>query len=769
MPKSQETHENFMPEQALEVRALLDSARCVAVIGESGAGKTRLAQTVVSDGSTTIWVSCYGVHDEQEGLFRVARGIGLVELPVQNDEAIERVGRLLAGLGPVLLVLDHADALEALPFWTVRWLDIATELQLVTTHVSRRLAGPHPVFELPRAPDFSPIPLELDGLWPDAAVWLALLGSVPLSLLATMLETHTGLLETKLGGLNLVGHNVQAVEMPDPMRDRVLVQASGVLARACETLCERLARCFDDVWSQMADVGDFERAQAWWLLIRRASRAVAKCHPVAAVRLAAAHVQMAKWGDVGLDDVANARRVLARVQSGKEVIEQAVACVVLDIELGFIGRARGLHVDILMKMTQRGNEPSEWVSRAMQVAGARLAMHVDANAAVERLEGLAQTWGTMPRLESLLDLGTARLAAFRVADASDAFQAAMDVAEGLDPRLVIRARLGLAQVSWRMGYTERARAQFEIALAQLPESTHAAQTPYDFGVVLHHLGDMPQARENLVRASRIWAKLGDERRLAAYHVRRGVLEFDHSDQRLARVHFLAAQDSARQAADAHLLTLARACQALMDDAFDEREFRAVEENIMVGRDPEAVVTFATAFGLKTDMARAVEAVESVERLLGLEDLALKDICQAALNTLRGDAPPLGALAPMFRTLVRHARRREVRKVTAQELVIHPQGHWFVYNGQNVDLLNRKPLRRILEALVQDWRSGGDGLTVDEVLAAGWPGELVEARSGANRVYATIRLLRKTGLEDAITNEEGVYRIDPGLQVRVSEE
>jgi len=85
----------------------------------------------------------------------------------------------------------------------------------------------------------------------------------------------------------------------------------------------------------------------------------------------------------------------------------------------------------------------------------------------------------------------------------------------------------------------------------------------------------------------------------------------------------------------------------------------------------------------------------------------------------------------------------------------------------VELLNRKPLRRILESLLQDWRSGGEGMTVDQVMAAGWPGEIMEARSGANRVYATIRLLRKAGLEDAILNEEGLYRLDPGLSVRVS--
>jgi tetratricopeptide (TPR) repeat protein len=774
MHKSQETRDIFIDREAevLAVYEALDRDRCVLVVGPSGVGKTALARfcAKVDD----VFISLFGASTEQEALFRVARKLGMAELPAQAGEAIERIGRVLAALGPITLILDHVDGLDFVPFWMARWLDQAPELRIIGTKqvaaggvfkrvelecLSAENVDDLALLRADRTLHTEIVESFLAHAEPSTLLWLALMGEVDAVHLRMIVgqdvrESTSGMRDW----IDVVGSSVR---MPDPVRTVLLVRPET--HEACMTLSGRLSQCFEETWLDVESLIGFGNAMAWFDLIRRTCLITGRIAPKSIAPLAVAYVRMCKWSDVGLDDLSGLRRAVVRAES----VELSVACMLLDVELGFIGRARGSHVDCLLKLNKSRETASPWVGRALQTAGARLAMHVDAVAAVERFEVLAQTHPVMERLEHLLDLGAARLAAFRVADANDAFQAAMDLTQGLDPRLSVRARLGLAQVSWRLGYTERARAQFDIAMSHLPEGPLAAQTAHDYGVVLHHLGQLDDARRSLLRAWKIWSGLGDEVRLAAYHIRRGLLEMEADDHSLARLNFGSAVEAAKAVGDVHLLTIARACASICIDEFDERAFRAVEENVMVSRDPEAVAAFSVVFGTLVDAEKARMAVEAVERLLGLEDVAVRDICDASINILRGDAPPLANLAPMFRTLVRYTRPSQTQPTNARELLIHNEAHWFALNGEVVELLNRKPLRRILESLLQDWRSGGDGMTVDQVMAAGWPGEIMEARSGANRVYATIRLLRKAGLEDAILNEEGLYRLDPGLSVRVS--
>ncbi|MEZ4458504.1 MAG: tetratricopeptide repeat protein [bacterium] len=789
MRKSQETREIFVGRDAelALARQALESSRVVAITGPFGVGKTALATALAN---AAAMIPLFGIRTEQEALFRIARAIGMIDLPAKSDEAIERVGRVLAGSGPMFLVLDHIDELDTAPYWVARWLDAAPELQVITTHQSGRHVGVAPTLALEPLSDtdatavasalgsavVSGNPLLMtvsaaggagdietivatacDNAKTHALLWLAVLGEVRWLDFEALVDSD---FEADLEVLAV--SDSANLRMQDGIRELVLQRMGS--DDAFESLATRLCACFDEAWLDIDTPEGLNHAIKWFDLTRRVSTVLARYVPDALTPLASVYVRMCKWVVPGVDDLSHFRRAISRSPN----IGLSVACMLMDIELGFIGRARSAHVDCLMTMTKlKESEKPEWIGRALQTGGARLAMHVDAKAAVERFEALAQTHPTMSRLEHLLDLGAARLAAFRVADANDAFQAAMDVAEGLDPRFSVRARLGLAQVSWRLGYTERARAQFEIALSQIPDGPLAAQTAHDYGVVLHHLGELSEARANLQRASRIWSTLGDERRLAAYHVRRGVLEMESEQTSLATMHFSSAAESARVSGDAHLMTIARACAAILKGEFDDKVFRSVEENVMVSRDPEAIVALLTVHGVLNDADKARDSLEAVVNLLGLEDVALRDVCDAALNLVRGDAPPLAAMAPMFRVLVRHARPSQPNSSGRRQLVIHAEAHWFTYEGVAVELIHRKPLRRILEALLNDWRAGGDGLTVDQVLVAGWPGEIVEARAGANRVYATVRLLRKAGLEDAIATEEGLYRLDPALDVHVS--
>jgi hypothetical protein len=89
------------------------------------------------------------------------------------------------------------------------------------------------------------------------------------------------------------------------------------------------------------------------------------------------------------------------------------------------------------------------------------------------------------------------------------------------------------------------------------------------------------------------------------------------------------------------------------------------------------------------------------------------------------------------------------------------GAWFERaGGGRVSLAGRPVVARVLAALA----AAPEGVDVDGLLAAGWPGERTLGGSGAARVYDVVRTLRKLGLGDAIVREGGRYRLHPAEPV-----
>lgn len=91
-------------------------------------------------------------------------------------------------------------------------------------------------------------------------------------------------------------------------------------------------------------------------------------------------------------------------------------------------------------------------------------------------------------------------------------------------------------------------------------------------------------------------------------------------------------------------------------------------------------------------------------------------------------------------------------------------NWFELSGNPpVDLRRRGTLRRVLEALVDAATEVAEGeepppLDVYELFEAGWPDQQeIDAESAAQRVYVTIRALRREGLSGVlITGDDGYY-------------
>jgi hypothetical protein len=102
------------------------------------------------------------------------------------------------------------------------------------------------------------------------------------------------------------------------------------------------------------------------------------------------------------------------------------------------------------------------------------------------------------------------------------------------------------------------------------------------------------------------------------------------------------------------------------------------------------------------------------------------------------------------------------------LVIGPDARWFsAPDGTVVDLTRRKPLRRLLACLAAHHGQNGC-LGVDDLIAAGWPGERMSREAGANRVRVALAALRKLGLRDEIQSRDRGYALDPALDVRTDD-
>ena len=92
--------------------------------------------------------------------------------------------------------------------------------------------------------------------------------------------------------------------------------------------------------------------------------------------------------------------------------------------------------------------------------------------------------------------------------------------------------------------------------------------------------------------------------------------------------------------------------------------------------------------------------------------------------------------------------------------------WFQPPGAAaVQLSRRRVICRVYGALYDRRVSRpGEPVLLEELLAEGWPGERVLARSGANRVYVALTTLRKLGLRGAIIRTKRGYLLDPELEI-----
>lgn len=91
-------------------------------------------------------------------------------------------------------------------------------------------------------------------------------------------------------------------------------------------------------------------------------------------------------------------------------------------------------------------------------------------------------------------------------------------------------------------------------------------------------------------------------------------------------------------------------------------------------------------------------------------------------------------------------------------------------GSRADLGRHRAHRLLLARLVEQ-RVGrpGEPLSVEALIAAGWPGERILPRAAANRVYVAVTALRKLGLAGLLVRTRDGYLLDPAVEISTGDD
>jgi hypothetical protein len=130
----------------------------------------------------------------------------------------------------------------------------------------------------------------------------------------------------------------------------------------------------------------------------------------------------------------------------------------------------------------------------------------------------------------------------------------------------------------------------------------------------------------------------------------------------------------------------------------------------------------------------------------------------------GDVIECGDATLLLRELP--ASGTDALRVGAREFLVGVEARWFQPpTGGRVNLGRRGAVRRVLLRLVEHRvAKPGEGLSVDEIVQAGWPKERMQYESGVARAYVTVQRLRALGLKDVLLTRDDGYLLDPGVLV-----
>jgi tetratricopeptide (TPR) repeat protein len=351
----------------------------------------------------------------------------------------------------------------------------------------------------------------------------------------------------------------------------------------------------------------------------------------------------------------------------------------------------------------------------------------------------------------------------------------------------------LAVVAHDAGRLAEARVHCDRALALCRQAGNRRLEAEVLGLLaaVAHEADRPEeARERYARALSMHREVGNRRAegmLLSYH---GALLAEMGDIEGGR------------AAYARALTILRECRDRPNEALVLGALAAIEAREGLLESARAALAHATECLDGIDEPRARVAVHlwrghlelalAREARLEGDDTRAQMLIDAARRRL-DETDPAGSGEVRRAADVRLARRALSRAVEAvghaeaatssgpfpggpppgaspEALVVCANGRWFRNpHGEVVSIARWRPLQRLLERLAERREiAPGEPLSVEALVAAGWPGERMLPKAGATRVYTAIASLRRIGLRDMLVRDEGGYSLRTDVAIaRVS--
>lgn len=802
------------PEELERITSALAAPGLVTLGGAAGVGKTTLAVAAMEHSELSVltphWFCDLGhAVDGADADAAVAAATGIH--PDELHPARDAVGAALAAYGPALLVIDNAEHVAAaLADRLVDWLDAAPELRVLVTSrealhlgAERRLevgplTAPQAVrlFELrcqavgatlslddaTTRKQVEQIVARLDHL-PLAIELLAARANVlsPAAMLARLDRDLIGALgrgprDTPLRHRSLDAAFASSWKLLDPVERHAFAQLAlfrgGFDADAFEAVVEVpdgddaleiLQRLRDKSLVAQAPGERGVRLTVWASLREMAQRALeAGGGADAAWRRHADHyirrglerrlallgpdqAAALTWLRRENPNLAAVRRRAVGVDPPRAALATMIASEVA------LGRGNyGAHAAALREVLDAPLPP---VLAAQLLAELGLTEHLAgrpeaALAALDQAD--AQAAPPVARARWLVCRANVTRTLGRAEEGDACFSEALAIVERLGaPGAVATVLTFQGHHRWLTGDVTGAEASLSVAErlhAHHPNPRNQARTSAYLGLIRLEQGEAEEARRHLDRARALHEDQGDHAPTARVAVAQALVALWQLEPRVAR-------EAAEEAV--HVATAAGAGWA------------------------ESVARCVLRIALA--LTRARPSLEPPLAALGAPPEPLGDPFYVRARDLADavaeDRSPL--LAPhtgadsgthlpirLLDTLAERIAAGRSELVPPPALIVGPGVAWFARAGQDrVSLARRDALRRILAALVAAHAARPPRqLDRDALQAAGWPGERLTGDSGARRVHTAVWTLRRLGLSEVLTTEDGAYALAADLAV-----
>lgn len=768
------------------VHAQLDEgARWLTLLGPPGVGKSRVLTAVAAgiaprECSGGVWMtSLSAAHSESEICARIAFCLPGVfdELPREFEQLVPHLQRL----GPLLLVLDDAEHVaEPLSRLVPRLLERVRSMRcLIGTR--ERLGAPGEVV------------VEVEPLTPDAAVELFIeraeavrgtrLNESERSAASQLVHRLDCLpLAVELAASQLAV--VSVAELSASLEASVLSLRSldrGVRARHAS-----LDAALDVSWGLLSDA---QRAGLSGLaLFEESTEASAWMHVVDVDVPTLAGLRDRSW--LKVERLATTRYGLLgvvrdfvrdRAPADAATMQRYVESVtILADRLVRRWGDRTATRELCRVAPDLRNAAQHGASARVVVALARVALvRGPVDEALERLGEVAIGPDT---IDAVVIRGRLHSRSGHAGAAHDDFERAYAMAQQAeDPSHVAYAASALADHLRHHGNPTRAQQLYREALAYEGLQSRARVFASLAGLLAEQ-GELVEARELYSRAIAVARAANDALLAAAAQQNLGLLLQEEGELEDARTCFKEALHEHRELGNrrfeaiAHLdlaglaleqgraldaLDEASKALALIEQAGDRREqvFALLFRGVALASTDEldaARVAFEHAERLRGQLAQpgidAAFAIHASHVELARARLSHSDPTVSVPDAPAGDDARLAARI-LRRALERAEEARDAIQVAAD-------GSWFqTSEGERVDLESRAALRQLMACLAETRRRDPDALvSVDALIAAGWPERRSATKAAKNRLHVALATLRKLGVGDHLERVEGGYRL-----------